>query len=110
MTKVAHRGHKSASAAESIAMASKVVGLDTHLVQAWDLMASQYLNTGQLQEPVKALRHALSIDPKDRQALSTLIVALRKDGSRAEIQKLVQKLTQLRKEQDLENSRSKRYG
>ena len=102
--------HETGSTAESIAMANKATELDPHLVQAWDLLASQYLNAGQPQPAVKAAHAALNIDPKDQQALYTLILALRKTGSRSELQKLVQTLTQLRKEQDVENNRTKRYG
>lgn len=101
---------ESASAAECIAMAKKATELDPHLVQAWDLLASQYLDAGNVQAATKASRAALSIDPKDQQALYTLILALRKTGSRAELQKLVQNLTELRREQDVENNRTKRYG
>lgn len=101
---------ESASAAECIAMATKATQLDPHLVQAWDLLASQYLDEGKVEEATKASRTALSIDPKDQQALYTLILALRKTGSRAELQKLVQNLTELRREQDVENNRTKRYG
>lgn len=101
---------ESASAAECIAMATKATQLDPRLVQAWDLLASQYLDAGQLEPAIKASRKALSIDPKDQQAVYTLILALRKTGSRAELQKLVQTLTELRKEQDVENNRTKRYG
>jgi tetratricopeptide (TPR) repeat protein len=102
--------HESASTVESIAMATKATELDPHLVQAWDLLASQYLDSGKMEPAIKASRTALSIDPKDQQALYTLILALRKTGSRAELQKLVQTLTQLRREQDVENNRTKRYG
>jgi tetratricopeptide (TPR) repeat protein len=102
--------HQSASAAHSIAMATKATALDPHLVQAWDLLASLYLNAEQVQPAIKAARTALSIDPKDQQALYTLILALRKTGSRAELQKLVQNLTELRRAQDVDNNRTKRYG
>ena len=102
--------HQNVSTAESIAMATKATEIDPHMVQAWDLLASQYLAAKQLQPAVKAARAALSLDPKDQQALYTLILALRKTGSRAELQKLVQTLTELRREQDVENNRTKRYG
>ncbi len=101
---------ESGSEAESIAMAGKATELDPHLVQAWDLLASEYLNVGQMQLAIKASRTALSIDGKDQQALYTLILAMRKTGSRAELEKLVQNLTALRREEDVENNRTKRYG
>lgn len=103
-------GDQHASAAKSISMAAKATELDPHLIQAWDLLASQYLNAEQAEPAIKAARTALSIDPKDQQALYTLILALRKTGSRAELQKLVQDLTELRRVQDVDNNRTKRYG
>lgn len=101
---------ESANSAECIAMAAKATVIDPHLVEAWDLLASQYLDAGQRESAIKAARTALSIDPEDQQALYTLILASRKTGSRAELQKLVQRLTELRKKQDVENNRAKRYG
>src|SRR6185312_1907036 len=95
---------------ESIAMAAKATELNPRFVEAWDLLAAQYLNSQQRQSAIKAARTAVSIDPKDQQALYTLILALRKTAPRAELQKLVQTLTELRKEQDVENNRTKRYG
>jgi tetratricopeptide (TPR) repeat protein len=101
---------ESASTVECINMATRATQLDPRLVQAWDLLASQYLDAEQLPSAIKAARTALKIDPKDQQALYTLILALRKTGSRAELQKLVQTLTEVRREQDVDNNRTKRYG
>lgn len=98
------------SSAESIAMATKAVELNPRLVQAWDLLASQYLDIGQLEPAIKAARTALSLNSRDQQALYTLILALRKKGSRDELNQLVQRLTEVRKEEDVENNRTKRYG
>ncbi len=95
---------------ESIAMATKATELNPRFTEAWDLLAAQYLDSQQRQSAIKASRTALSIDPKDQQALYTLILALRKTAPRAELQKLVQTLAELRKEQDVDNNRTKRYG
>ena len=98
------------SMAEAIAAASKAVELDPHLVQAYDLLASLYLQNEQTEPAIKACRAALKIMPKDQQALYTLILALRKTGSKDELKSLVQTLTSLRKEEQTNNNRISRYG
>jgi hypothetical protein len=59
---------------------------------------------------IKACRAALAINPKDQQAVYSLILALRKTGARDELKDLVQKLTDLRKADNAENLRQSRYG
>jgi tetratricopeptide (TPR) repeat protein len=94
----------------AISAATKSIELDPHLVQAYDLLASLYLQASQPERAVKACRTALNIMPKDQQAIYTLILALRKTGAKEELKGLVQTLTDLRKEEQAENNRKNRYG
>ncbi|MGB7547520.1 MAG: tetratricopeptide repeat protein [Terracidiphilus sp.] len=98
------------SVQEAIAAAAKAVELDPGLVQANDLLGSLYLQTGQLDLAVKACRAALRINPKDQQAIYSLILALRKTGDKQELKALVQTLTSLRKAEQTENGKTARYG
>ena len=98
------------NSAEAISAATKSIELDPHLVQAYDLLASLYLQASQPERAVKACRTALNIMPKDQQAIYTLILALRKTGAKEELKGLVQTLTDLRKEEQAENNRKNRYG
>jgi tetratricopeptide (TPR) repeat protein len=106
----AKEDHASASRNEALAMAAKAVQLDTTLVQAWDLLGSLYLQEDQPEKAISACRTALKLTPKDQQALYTLILALRKTGSREELKDLVQKLTELRRSEQAEQSQKMRYG
>jgi len=95
---------------QAISEAAKATELDPHLVEAYDLLASLYLQNGQIDPAIKACRAALKIAPKDQQALFTLILALRKTSSRQELKGLVQTLTDLRKAEAIGNSQKARYG
>ncbi len=103
-------GSSPANVTEAISAAEKAKELDSHLVQDYDLLASLYLQNGQLQKAVDTCRAALKLSPKDQSALYTLILALRKTGSKEELKELVQKLTELRKEEQAENRQKQRYG
>jgi hypothetical protein len=61
-------------------------------------------------QAIKAGRAALALAPKDQQALYTLILALRRTGSKDELRALVQTLTEVRKEEQLASSQKSRYG
>ena len=98
------------SVGEAIAAAKEATELDSHLVQAYDLLGSLYLQTDQRELAVKACRIALDDDPKDQQALYTLILSLRKTGGKPELNALVKRLTDLRKAEGDENTRKFRYG
>jgi tetratricopeptide (TPR) repeat protein len=98
------------SMAEAILMATKATSLNPHLVEAWDLLASLYLQTDRPLDAEKTSRTALAITPKDQQALYTLILALRKTGAKDELKGLVQELTELRKEEQTADSEKSRYG
>ena len=98
------------SLTEAISAATKSTELDPHQVQAYDLLASLYLQADQPEQAVKACRFALRIMPKDQQAVYSLILALRKTGAKDEMKGLVQTLTDLRKEEQAENNHTNRYG
>lgn len=98
------------SLTEAISAATKSIALDPHRVQAYDLLASLYLQADQPQQAVKVCRSALRIMPKDQQAVYSLILALRKTGAKEELKGLVHTLTDLRKEEQAESSRGNRYG
>ncbi len=98
------------SVSEAISSARKATELDSKLVQAYDLLASLYLQTNQPVLAVKECRAALKINPKDQQAVYTLILSLRKTGEKQELNNLVKRLTDLRKAEGDENSRKFRYG
>lgn len=105
-----HGSDASHATAQALAAVLKATSLDPHLVQAWDLLASLYLQTERSSDAAKASRAALMLEPKDQQALYTLILALRKTGSKEELSGLVQQLTQLRKEEQIANSQKNHYG
>lgn len=106
----AKQGSVTNSMTEAISADKRAIDLDPHLVQAWDLLASFYLQTGRPEQAVKAARSALVIEPKDQQALYTLILALRKTGSKEELKGLVQTLTDLRKTEATDTGQKARYG
>jgi tetratricopeptide (TPR) repeat protein len=95
---------------EAIAMAHKSIALDPHRAETEDLLASLELQASPPELAIKACRAALAINPKDQQAVYSLILALRKTGARDELKDLVQKLTDLRKADNAENLRQSRYG
>jgi tetratricopeptide (TPR) repeat protein len=98
------------SVAEAISVAQKSLELNPRLTQAYDLLASLYLQADQPENAVKVCRAALVLAPKDQQAVYSLILALRKTGAKEELKGLVQTLTELRKEEQAENNRTNRYG
>lgn len=103
-------GKVTAFLAEAIATVEKATALDPHLVQAWDLRASLELQANHSEQAAKASRTAMALQPNDQQALYTLILALRKNGSRQELNSLVHELTQLRKEEQIANGQKNHYG
>ncbi|HWT66150.1 MAG TPA: tetratricopeptide repeat protein, partial [Terracidiphilus sp.] len=104
------RAGAASSLVEAIGTAEKATRLDPQLVQAWELLASLYLQNERMADAVKASRTALALAPKDQQALYTLILALRKTGSKDELKELVQRLTELRKDEQAANSQGNHYG
>jgi tetratricopeptide (TPR) repeat protein len=98
------------SLTEGISAASRAIELDPHLVQAYDLLGSLYLQAEEPERAVKACRTVLAISPKDQHAVYTLILALRKAGAKEELKGLVQTLTDLRKAELADTRAKNRYG
>jgi tetratricopeptide (TPR) repeat protein len=83
---------------EAIASAQIAVKLKPNLVEARDLLASFYINSGQYNLAIEQCQSALQYDPADQTALYHLIVALRhsgQTGQREQIQTLVKRLSEL---------------
>ncbi len=99
----------SAGSREEIAAATRAVNLDTGLVAAHDLLASLYLQSGEIQLAVQHSEAALRKDPNDQQALYHLILALRKTDRKGEVAGLSQQLTKLRQSAQAEGQIRRRY-
>lgn len=95
---------------EAIANAEKAKELDPSLTQVYDLLATLYLQNEQFPKAIEVCRIALKRTPNDQQVLYTLILALRKVGAKDELNALVQRLTAVRKQEQIENSKKQRYG
>ena len=106
----AQQGDHHKSIDEAISAAKRAIELEPQLVNAYDLLASLYLQMNRPELAVKACRAALKINPKDQQAIYSLILALRKTGERQELSALVKQLTELRKAEGEENAGKIRYG
>jgi tetratricopeptide (TPR) repeat protein len=99
----------SAAYREEITAANRAVQLDPTLVAARDLLAALYLEDGLAAKSIEQSEAALKQDPRDEQALYHLMLALRKTDRKDEVPKLVQRLTELRKEVVLERAQKKQY-
>jgi tetratricopeptide (TPR) repeat protein len=80
---------------EEIAEAQKAVKLDPGLVAARDLLSSAYYQQGRIDLAIEQSRAALARDPDDKQALYHLVLALRRSGSKGELETLVKRLVTL---------------
>jgi tetratricopeptide (TPR) repeat protein len=96
--------------AEAITNAEKARELDPNLSQVYDLLSTLYLQNEQFQKTIEVSRLALKRKPNDQQVVYTLILALRKVGAKDELNVLVQRLTALRKQEQMENNQKQRYG
>jgi tetratricopeptide (TPR) repeat protein len=103
-------GNNETGIENAIAAAKKAIELEPQLVNAHDLLASLYLQIDKPELAEKACRAALAINPKDQQAIYSLILALRKTGIKQQLNTLVKQLTELRKSEGEENARKVRYG
>ena len=81
---------------EELRAALRAVELDPHLVAAQDLLASVYLENGDVVQAIKYSRAALAIDANDQQAIYHLIIALRKTDEKDRIPPLLKRLIELR--------------
>lgn len=96
--------------AEAITNAERARQLDPNLPQVYDLLSTLYLQNEQYQQAIDVCRAALKKTPNDQQVIYTLILALRKTGAKDELNVLVQRLTSLRKQEQMENNQKPRYG
>jgi len=94
---------------EEVNAAKAASRLDPSMVAAHDLLATIYLQDGHTNLAIEQSQAALTVDPKDQQALYHLILALRKTGQKDEIASLLKQLTTLRNTNQAELSQSKRY-
>ena len=99
----------SPGAREEIVAATRAISLDPDLVEARDLLASLYLQSGQIELAIQYSEAALLKNPKDQQALYHLILALRKTNRKGEVAALVQQLARLRQSTQTEGQHRKRY-
>jgi len=94
--------------AEEIGAATRALELDPKLVAAQDLLAEIYLQEGQRQLAIDHSEAALSVDPKDQQALYHLILALRETKRKGEIPALMKRMSELRQADNAEEAPQKR--
>jgi tetratricopeptide (TPR) repeat protein len=80
---------------EAIAAAQRSLRKEPGFNLAADTLTELYLRSGQTALAERASRLALKSDPDDQSALYHLIVCLRKEGDRAELPHLVQRLAQV---------------
>ena len=81
---------------EEVAAAKRAVKLKPGSLQARDLLANIYLDSGEVELAKQQCQAALAIDPNDQQALYHLILALRRTSDKAGIPSLVARLAQQR--------------
>jgi tetratricopeptide (TPR) repeat protein len=80
---------------EEVDAAVRAVKLDPSLVAARDLLASVYLEYGQIELAIEQSRAALHVDPNDQQAVYHLILALRKTDQKDQIPVLLKRLVEI---------------
>ena len=94
---------------EELHEANRAVELDPKLAAAHDLLATVYIENGDVDQAIRHSRAALAIDPNDQQAIYHLVVALRKTDQRDEIPGLLKRLVELRSESRSQGQTPKRY-
>jgi tetratricopeptide (TPR) repeat protein len=94
---------------EEVQAAKLACRLNPSMVAAHDLLATIYLREGGTSLAIEQSKAALAIDPKDRQAIYHLVLALRKTGERDQISALLKQLAALRNETQSEARENKRY-
>jgi tetratricopeptide (TPR) repeat protein len=95
--------------AQAIAAAEHSVKLEPGYEPARGLLALLYLRANQPQRAATEAEAALKIDPSDDTALYQEVMARRRLGQTAEVQKLVQRLTELRRSKAAEQKQKKGY-
>ena len=97
---------------EAVKSAQMAVELKPDMVDARDLLAGMYANSGKYGLAIEQCRMALKSNPSDQTAIYHLIVALRHSGQgeqRDEIQTLVKRLAELQKESRQQETDKKRF-
>jgi len=97
---------------EVLQSALQAVRLKPDMIEARDLLASMYTDSGQYSLAIEQCRLALQTNPGDQTAIYHLIVALRHAGGveeRAEIPALVKRLAELQKVSRQEETDRKRF-
>lgn len=94
---------------EAIAAAEKSVAIDANYAPARDLLALLYLRLNDPQKALVEAQAALRIHPTDDVALYHEIMARRRLGQTAEVQKLVKELAKMRQENTQRRKASHRY-
>lgn len=94
---------------EEIDEATTAVQLNPHLVEARDLLATAYLESGRMKLAIKESRAALADNPKDEQAIYHLILALRRTGQNQEISPLLKQMVALQTNAAVNRSPAKKY-
>lgn len=87
---------------EAVQAARRAIRLDPKRVEAYDLLASMYLEADKPQQAISASRDALAINPKDPQALYHLVMALRKTDQKEQLPALLKRLMEARNEAQMQ--------
>lgn len=94
--------------AEARAALERAVEADPAFTSAWVELGKLHMKTGQFNEAISALEHAIAEAPDDRQAVYQLMLALRKAGRPEEARSLVKKLrAMIRRDQQEETKKSR---
>jgi len=94
----AHGGSEGSPNDQEVIRAAKLAAkLDPSLQGAHDLLATEYLRAGQKELAIHECQEALKIDPNDQQALYHLILAMKKNGNKKDVDALVERLLGVRK-------------
>lgn len=104
------QGNETGQLQAAIAAARRAVALDPHYLAAHDLLARLYVRTNQLQLAIAASEAALALDPNDQEALYQQLMARRRSGQTASLKELSERLSQARRENELRQQRTDRYG
>lgn len=80
---------------QALEAANQAVALKPDLVEAHDLLADIYMNSGQYDLAIKHSRIALDYAPADESATYHLLISLRHTGQKEELPALVKRLAQL---------------
>ena len=95
--------------AQALAAAERSVRIDPGYQPSRDLLALLYVSANQPERAISEAEAALKIDPDDQSALYQEMVARRHLGQTAEAQKLVQRLTELRRKTTEQQTQANAY-